>query len=77
MHVHFASTLPYDTHDTWVWNGALDIQGLVVQLLKLFGVLLLGVHLNFKGIDFKELCAFLQVFTTIRVLASPVLYVQA
>ena len=77
MHVHLASTLPYDAHDTRVWDGTLDVQCLVVQLLELFGVLLLSVHLNFKGIHFEELCAFLQVFTTIRVLASPEPYMQA
>ena len=71
MHVHLASTLPYDTHDTRVGYGTLHCQRLLVQLLQPLGVFLLSVHLNFKRIHLKQLSALLQILSAIRVLTCP------
>lgn len=71
MHVHLASTLPYDAHDTRVGYGTLHCQRLLVQLLQPLGVFLLSVHLDFKSVHLKQLSALLQVLSAIRILARP------
>ena len=61
MHVHLATTFPDDTHDTRMRDGTLDCESFLVELLQPLGVLLLSVHLYFKGIHLEQLSAFLQV----------------
>ena len=71
VHVHLAAALPDDAHDAWVGDGALDGEGLHVQLLQLLGVLLGTVQLNLQRVHFQQLRALLQVVCAILRLAGP------
>ena len=44
--MHLAAALPDHAQDERVWDGGLDVQGLVVQRLQLLIVLLRRVHLD-------------------------------
>jgi hypothetical protein len=71
VHVHFASALPDDALHTRVRDGALDAQGLLVQLLQLLVVALLCVHLDLNRVHLQQLGALLQVLAAISSLTRP------
>ena len=72
MHVHLPSTFPDNTHDAGMWDGALDVQGFMVQGLQFLSILLLCVHLDLKCIHLQQLCALFEILCAIWILASPV-----
>lgn len=46
-------------------DGALDVDGLLVERLQRLVVLLLGVHLDLERVDLEQLSALLEVLLTL------------
>lgn len=64
-HMHLASTLTNNSHDTGVRNGRLDRETLLVERLQLLAVLCLCVHLNLERKDLQQMCSLALVIRSI------------
>jgi hypothetical protein len=51
-------------------DGTFDVQRLLVQLLERLVVLLLGEHLDLKGVNLEQLRPLLQIFFAVVILQS-------
>eukprot|EP00050_Salpingoeca_kvevrii_P018754 m.78008 g.78008 ORF g.78008 m.78008 type:complete len:395 (+) comp8152_c2_seq3:2120-3304(+) len=51
-------------------NGRFDLQGALIDSLEAFCVFLCCVHLNLKRVDLEKLCALLQIFGAVLILAG-------